>query len=324
MGKKSKRPVATEAAQTTGDVAVVSMREPCPCGSGRRYKACHGKEASRPTALTSRPFEGFTSECDIVAMRELVPSATTSLTISANGIAAQHAGRTVTLATVLPLAYPALVRTDGSVLLGLQVNVGSADASRDVAGALLAALEAEPGQPVSIGRMGADSPRLQDVVDTKDVLTISVFDDFAFWIEDSEAELAPDVKASLDRAKDYAHPTSKLSSVQAAYWTQMGEKEHLRWIMPFEEDALVTALARLHAASASSLGTDTRLVGMFRAQGLVVPVWDLPLGFGAAALEEPAATFGERLDEALAVTTPMTDAERRARAGLTNRQVTLR
>ena len=324
MGKKSKRPVATEAAQTTGEVAVVSMREPCPCGSGRRYKACHGKEAARPTSVTARPFEGFASECDIVAMRELVPSATTTLTISANGVAAKHTGRTVTLATVLPLAYPALVRTDGSVLLGLQVNVGSADASRDVAGALIAALEAEPGQPVSIGRMGADSPRLQDVVDTADPLTISVFDDFGFWIEDSEAELAPEVKASLDRAKEYAHPTSKLTSVEAAYWTQMGEKEHLRWIMPFEEDALVTALARLHAASASSLGTDTRLVGMFRAQGLVVPVWDLPLGFGAAALEAPAAAFGERLAQALAVTTPMTDPERRARAGLTNRQVTLR
>jgi hypothetical protein len=139
-----------------------------------------------------------------------------------------------------------------------------------------------------------------------------------------EADLAPDVKASLERAKEYAHPTSRLSSVDAAYWTQMGEKEHLRWIMPFEEDALVTALARLHAAGASDLGADTRLVGMFRAQGLVVPVWDLPLGFGAAALEEPAAAFGVRLKEALATDAPMTDAERRARAGLTNRQVTLR
>lgn len=324
MGKKSRRPESTGSVEVTGEVPVVSMREPCPCGSGRRYKACHGKEASRPTALTARPFEGFASECDIVAMRELVPSATAPLTIAASGIAAEHAGRSVTLATVLPMAYPALVRTDGSVLLGLQVNAGSADASRDVADSLLAALSAEPGQPVAMGRVGSDAPRLQDIVDASIPLTVTVHDDFAFWIEDSEADLAPDVKASLERAKEYAHPTSRLSSVEAAYWTQMGEKEHLRWIMPFEEDALVTALARLHAAGASDLGADTRLVGMFRAQGLVVPVWDLPLGFGAAALEEPAAAFGVRLNEALATDTPMTDAERRARAGLTNRQVTLR
>jgi hypothetical protein len=63
---------------------------------------------------------------------------------------------------------------------------------------------------------------------------------------------------------------------------------------------------------------------MFRAQGLVCPVWDLPLGMGAEATEEPAARFGERLAEALAQTSPLTDAERRARAGLTTRQVTLR
>ena len=324
MGKKSRRPEATGTVEISGEIPVVSMREPCPCGSGRRYKACHGKEASRPATLTSRPFEGFASECDIIAMRELVPSATAPLTISATGVAAKHAGRTVTLVTVLPMAYPALVRTDGSILLGLQVNAGSADASRDVADALLAALDAEPGQPVSMGRVGPDAPRLQDIVDSASPLTITVFDDFGFWIEDSEAELAPDVKASLDRAKDYANPSARLTSVEAAYWTQMGEKEHLRWIMPFEEDALVTALARLHAAGTSDLGPDTRLVGMFRAQGLIVPVWDLPLGFGAAALEEPAAAFGARLSEALAVTTPMTDPERRARAGLTNRQVTLR
>jgi hypothetical protein len=63
---------------------------------------------------------------------------------------------------------------------------------------------------------------------------------------------------------------------------------------------------------------------MFRSQGLVCPVWDLPLGTGAEAIEGPAAAFAERLVAALADTSPLTDAERRARAGLTTRQVTLR
>ncbi|MFY9231103.1 MAG: DUF5926 family protein, partial [Candidatus Nanopelagicales bacterium] len=37
----------------------------------------------------------------------------------------------------------------------------------------------------------------------------------------------------------------------------------------------------MHAAGADDLGPDTRYVGMFRACGVVAPVWDLPLGMGA-------------------------------------------
>jgi len=94
--------------------------------------------------------------------------------------------------------------------------------------------------------------------------------------------------------------------------------------MPYDEEPLLDALARLHAAEEDTLGEGTRFVGMFRAQGLVCPVWDLPLGMGAEALEEPAIAFAARLDGALADSTPLTDAQRRARAGLTTRQVTLR
>lgn len=313
MGKKSRSAAAID---STADVPVVGMREPCPCGSGKRYKACHGKDAARVVS-TARPFEGFASECDIVAMRELVPSATAPLAVTGTD-------RTVTLATVLPMAMPGLVRADGDILLGLQVTTGSGDASRDLADVLSRALTAEPGNPVGMDRVSADAPRLQDLVDPSVPLHITVHENFDFWIEGDPADMTADVKASLERAKEYAHPTARLTSVDAAYWTQMGEKEHLRWIMPYPEEQLLNALARLHAADASSLGADTRLVGMFRALGVVVPVWDLPLGMGAAAVEEPAAAFGARLQEALAATTPLTDAERRARAGLTTRQVTLR
>ena len=69
---------------------------------------------------------------------------------------------------------------------------------------------------------------------------------------------------------------------------------------------------------------DSRLVGMFRAHGLLVPVWDLEVGTGAEALEEPAAAFRTALDEALADTAPLSSEERAARNGLANRQVTIR
>jgi hypothetical protein len=324
MGKMSatKRNSGSDGGSPVGidgaEVPVVGMREPCPCGSGRRYKACHGKSATSVFVGPARPFEGLASECDIVAMREIVPAASAKLTLLG-----ENAGREVTLVTVLPMAWPALVRADGSILLGMQINVGSGDASRDLADALLAALEAEPGEPVALGRVTSESPRLQDLIDPDVPLDITVHDNFEFWV-DGAAEITDDVRASLERASSYAHPTVKLAGVPSAYWTQMGEKEHLRWVMPQDEETLLNALARLHAAGEDTIGDSTRFVGMFRTQGLVCPVWDLPLGTGAAAVEEPAKAFGARLDAALADTSPLTSEQRRARAGLTTRQVTLR
>ena len=50
----------------------------------------------------------------------------------------------------------------------------------------------------------------------------------------------------------------------------------------------------------------------------------LPLGFGAAATEAPAVAFQARLESALESTEPLTDAERKTRALLITKQVTLR
>jgi len=319
MSKRSTKKLPQRAGATSelneADLQGVGQREPCPCGSGRRFKACHGRSV-QPDASDRRAFAGFVSECDLVALRELVPSATATLPLRANS------DRQVTLATVLPLAWPAVVRADGDVLLGLQVTTGTGDVSRDLGSALARALESEPGKPVPPARDSSDAPRLQELVVAEKPLDITVHQDFEFWLQ--AAEQTEDVRASLERANAYAHPTQRLAGVTAAYWTQMGEKEHLRWVMPEPEEDLLNALARLHAAEESSLGEGTRLVGMFRALGVVAPVWDLPLGFGAGACEQPAVDFGARLQEALADDSPLSDAQRRARAGLTTRQVTLR
>jgi len=311
---KKKAPVRT--ASTIGEdgaIPVVGMREPCPCGSGKRYKACHGRSVE--SVDSARPFEGFVSECDIVVLRELVPSATVQLTL-------RDSARKVTLATVLPMAHPALVRADGGILLGLQVNTSTGNASRDLALALTMALDAEPGTTVPPSRDTTSPLRLQDLVETDAPLDIQVHADFDYWV-DAE-ELTDEIRASLEAASAHANPTERLTSVEAAYWTQMGEKEHLRWGMPIAEEPLLNALARLDAAGESSLGEGTKLVGMFRAQGIIVPVWDLPLGFGAAATQAPALAFLGRLNSALELDTPLTDAERRARALLITKQVTLR
>ncbi|WP_320780638.1 DUF5926 family protein [Streptomyces sp. CRN 30] len=311
---KARRP------QLDGEVPVVGAREPCPCGSGRRYKACHGRAAAQAvTELVQRPFEGLPGEGDWVALRELVPAATAELTLK-DGL--PEGVPSVTLATVLPMAWPALRRDDGSVLLGLQNDTPSGDISRDLADTLQQALSAAPGSPVQSRRAPADGPRLQDVLAADGTFEPVVHEGFEFWVPDPENATA-EVTASLERANAAAIPTVRLQGVDAAYWCETPEKNHLRWVMPHEEERLLDALARLHAAGRSSLGEGTRLVGSFRAHGLIVPVWDLPTGFSAQDAEKPAAEFAERLAEALAVETPLTAEERRARGGLTNRQVTL-
>ncbi|MEE1939643.1 DUF5926 family protein [Streptomyces sp. TRM 70361] len=321
MAKKRRPQTKAAAPQLTGgEIPAVGAREPCPCGSGRRYKACHGRAAAQAvTELVRRPFEGLPGECDWVALRELVPAATAPLTLG-DGLPADVPS--LTLATVLPMAWPALRRDNGAVLLGLQNDTPSGDVSRDLADVLLRALKARPGSPVAAERTAADAPRLQDLLDLDAPFVPEVHDGFEFWVEDAGNQ-SPEVAASLERANSAALPTARLTGVEAAYWCETPEKNHLRWVMPHSEERLLDALARLHAAGASSLGEDTRLVGSFRAHGLVVPVWDLPGAMRAEECEKPAAAFAERLGEALESTAPLTADERRARSGFTNRQVTL-
>lgn len=264
-----------------------------------------------------RPFEGLAGECDLVAMREIVPAATAALTLAAD----VDTDRSVVLCSLLPLAAPALVRQDGTVWLGLQVQHNFGDPSRDLAAVLEKALEREPGM-VGLTESPGEGPRLQDLL-ADAPLEVTVHDGFDFWIADIDD---PDgsVAGSLESANAAAHPTARLTSVEAAYWTNVGTREHLRWVMPYDEERLLSALARLHVAGKDVIAEGARLVGMFRAHGLLVPVWDLPVGTAPEALEAPAARFAGDLDAVLAEDVPLTADERSARSGLANRQLTIR
>jgi hypothetical protein len=313
MAKKSRTRQRQQAPRAEGEVG---PRQPCPCGSGRRYKNCHGSADGVP-AYVARPFEGLPSECDVVALRELVPAATAPITVTGTD-------RSVTLCTLLPMAAPAMVRDTGEVWLGLQVQHGFGDPSRDLAAVLEHALTvADEGGTGIVGLTDPPGPghRLQDLVTSK-TLEVTVHDGFGFWVADADEDAA--TAAALEQANAAANPSARLTSVEAAYWTDVGTKEHLRWVMPEPEGPLLDALARLHAAGHDRLVDDSRLVGMFRAHGLLVPVWDLPVGTGAEALEEPADAFATALRDALADDSDLTQEQRAARAGLANRQVTLR
>ena len=157
MGKKSR----VRARQTTSSAvghAETGPRQPCPCGSGRRYKACHGSPGGAATPYVARPFAGVAGECDLVAMREFVPSATAPLRL-----AGDEGDRTVQLCSLLPMAAPALVREDGSIWLGLQVQHLYGDPGRDLAAVLQQALDAEAGaglaRPPRVTRAEAETTR---------------------------------------------------------------------------------------------------------------------------------------------------------------------
>ncbi|GAB3685755.1 DUF5926 family protein [Angustibacter aerolatus] len=284
------------------------------------------RPATVAPAFVARPFEGLPGEADWVALREVVPAATATVRLRPEHRRAAEgdlpAIEQVTVATVLPLAWPALRRADGEVLVGLQTGGGSGDAARDVAAALLAAVQAEPGTPVTLAELPTDGPRLQDVLEPEP-LQVEVHDGFDFWVEGTD-ELDDSTRESLESANAAVIPTVRLTSVEAAYWCVIGDRAHLRWALPHPEDALLDAVARLHAAGESGLGDDTRYIGAFRAHGLLVPVWDLPPDSTAADVEAPAADFAKRLEQAMAVTDPLTHDERRARAGVVSRQLTLR
>ncbi|WP_100837347.1 DUF5926 family protein [Kitasatospora fiedleri] len=324
MAKKAAKKQPSQSTAVEGEVPVVGAREACPCGSGRRYKACHGRQAAHAVQeLVHRPFEGLPGEADWVALRELVPAATVPLTLAA-GVAQEAVGEvpSVTLATVLPLAWPALRRPDGSILLGLQTQSSSGDLSRDLADALELALATEPGTPVPARRTNPGGRRLQELLDTTAAFVPEVHTGFEFWLEDAEAATG-EVAASLERANASAIPTEKLAGVDSAYWCGTPDKNHLRWVMDVPEEQLLDALARLSAAGDSSLGEGTKLVGSFRAHGLTVPVWDLPLEMTASDVEKPAVEFAGKLAAVLAAPAPLTAEERRARANLVSRQITL-
>lgn len=315
----SKR-TATKPEADTG----IKPRQPCPCGSGKRYKACHGAAGGAADVIVTRPFEGLAAECELIALREFVPSATATLPLRGDG--------EITLATVLPMAAAALRRNDDRRFVGLQVQTHSGDISRDLARAVEWVQDAELGASLPVvgpetAPAGTVPTRLQDLLDPEAELEVEVHDDFSWWLPE-DVEPTGEVKLSLERANAAIMPTARLTAdgVKSAYWVDAGEKAHLRWVRPEPEEQLIAAMARLSARGELALDEDSRYAGSFRAHGLLVPVWDLDREKHPREWDEPAAALGRRLEEALASLEdqPLDAAERRARDGLRGRQVTIR
>ncbi len=280
------------------------------------------RRAARKAALANPPvtraFEGLPSEVDWVAMREIVPAASAWARTTE-----EYGSQDIQIVTLLPMLWPAMKRDDGVVVVALQFVTNSGDPSRDAAAALLAALDLEPGNPVHMPSLPGPGPRLQDVLVLDHPFEVTIHEDFSYAMADGSQE-DPQVAQALADSAENIVPTVKLQTVEGGYWCRMGEREFLRWVRPDEEEALLDGLARLHADHASSFGDDARLIGTFRANGILVPVWELARGAEADEIDPLVGKFESTLDGAVASSEPLTPEQRRARAGLVSRQVTLR
>lgn len=319
MGKASKRHSTRHSGGPSGGQ---SGRQTGAGASTGTSASAQSGERPGPAPFVSRPFEGLAGETEWVALREIVPAATGTVRFAA-GQAPEGAPAEATMSTVLPMAWPALRRNDGAVLVSTQAGPTCGDASRDIAAAWLLAAQASDGFPITqVPTATTAIPRLQQLLDPADEFVLTIQTSFDYWV--GEAEVDESGRESIKRATDSIVPTVRVEGAPSVYWVDFGERTFVRWVLPHAEDAATNGLARLLAAGSAKLTDDSRLLGAFRACGLIVPVWEVPHGSTAASYAAPITALAPRLTEAIETTTSLTPEQRRARNGLLSRQVTLR
>lgn len=282
----------------------------------RRNQERKDRKKKARIQFVDRPFEGIPFESDLVAMREIIPSASMKVKLTD-----EYGGKEVTLVTLLPGMGAALRRSDGEILVAVQTVMSSGDVSLDIADRTIKALDLEPGETITQADQPEPGPRLQDILDLEAATELVMHDSYDYWVDPSDAE-NPDVQAAIQQTADQMVPTAQVPGVEGAYWCRM-QREFVRWVRPEPEDAVLDALARLQNSRELTFD-DARFVGAFRALGLLIPVFELPAGAEADELEKPLAEFSKKLEKAIASEEPLSPEEKRARSGIISRQVTLR
>lgn len=292
-------------------------------GKASRRKA---KKRSRqqnyrpPIPFVTRPFDGLERERELVAMREIIPCATMTATTNQ-----EFGGTEFDFVTLLPDGAGAMVRGDGRILVGLQTRFHTGDLSHDVGSALAAAVKFEDAGnegvvPFDVRDPG---PRLQEVIELEgEQPDMVILEDFGYWFDPNE-EVDSDRALALEQNRQDMVPTEEVSTDLGMYWCSMNNN-FVRFVATVPEDELFTALARLQASGQAVMGDNSRFVGAFRACGIGIPVFQVDPTLSAAELSGPATRLAEALEVALGDETPLTDDEKRARAGMVSRQVTIR
>ena len=240
---------------------------------------------------------GLAGECDLIAMREFVAAATAPLTLRT----ASPTAATVQLCSLLPMAAPALVprgRHD------LARAAGAARVRRPQPGPRRRAAQGARGRAGRGRRRPHRRPRRRAAAagPVADVpLEVTVHDGFDYWIADVED---PDgSRGRVPGAGQQRRQPERPAGLGRG--GVLDRRRHPR--APALGAAVRRGAAARRAGPAARRGQGrgwsegSRFVGMFRAHGLLVPVWDLPSGTGAEALEEPVGRSSRpALDAALA------------------------
>lgn len=266
--------------------------------------------------FVERPFEGLSFETELVAMREILPAAT--LKVRTNS---EYGNEELLIVSMLPQMVGAVRRSDGVLLVAMQTVMNSGDLSLDVADRIIQGLELQPSETFNQIDEPQSGIRLQDVLDLDFASEFTLAEDLAFWVGVDELE-DPQTKQAIAQTKDQLIATKEISGVKGAYWTKM-QRLFLRWVRPEAQDTVLNAIARLQNRRELNFG-EARFVGAFRALGLLIPVFELADGVEADDLAAPLAEFAQKLDAAISDETPLDPEERRAKAGIISRQVTLR
>ena len=305
MSKKSRRKAKYAARRAQIDALVAENEKKAP------------KQEAFTVEFNERPFAGFAREIELVAMREILPAATLQVTAKDTPII---------LCTMLPRNAQALIHDDGTIKVALNTRNRSGDAAHDLALVIDRALQAQPGSTIEGLDPRTEAPALTDLLDPAEMGTFTLHNDFEFWLDDS-TERTPEVQHAIEESADSIVQMGEVAGNRGAYWADMTHP-FLRWVLSEEEEDVLNALARLRAAGKLNVGEGSEFIGAFRACGLVAPVFQLSdeveIDHLSADLAEPLDALRKGLDAALKDASNLTDAERRAKAGIVSRQVSLR
>lgn len=268
-----------------------------------------------------RPFAGVAGECDLVAMAQFVPSARARLSVP--GV--EHP---VYVATVLPGAISALTRAvpEGTEsYAGMQTSGFGADPAADLAASLAWIQGSAAGETLQTATPDESTPALSELLSAQESLDIEVLDNFSWWIAEGQ-ETHPQIVQAIQQANAAMMPSARISTpgADAAWWVDAGERAHIRWVRPEDEDALFDAMARLHDRGELTLGEGSSFAGSFRTCGLLVPVFDLDNTLPAEHWTDGLTALDAKFTAALSETGDLSAAERASRNGLRARQVTIR
>ncbi|GAB2513697.1 hypothetical protein CATRI_12560 [Corynebacterium atrinae] len=295
--------------------------EVLPEGMSRRQAKLAARVAERAALdRDPRPYGGLAAEADLVALQEFVPSAVAKLDVT--GI-----DRDVYVATVLPGGGAALVRDSGEAFVALQLPIRSANPGRDLAKALAWVKDATPGQTLDNGQADGTEPALSELIPADAELEITEHQDFNWWIPEGtqlDAATAQGMQAANDAVVESYRINVEIPG--AVWWVDPGSgKAHIRWVRPVDnEDALLSALARIAARGELNLGEGTKFAGVFRTHGIVVPVFDLDPVVTHLEYDEELQRVSKAVDAELDNDSQLSADERKQLQNIKSRQVTIR